>query len=298
MIDPPRTVVELRPAAQLDVCGLDRERTRAAVDSWHRVFRERLAASGLTVVGALPIQINMRAAPPPHRGLGSGTQLALSLAAGLSHWFLPDQPLSEEDALRFGRGRRSAVGTHGFFHGGLIVDGGQGPERALGRLAQCVTLPTAWRVLLVIPAQSEGPSGAREESLFRELPPTPPGLAKRLLGQLHQELIPAAERGDFERFSRAVFEYGYTAGLQFASVQAGPYNGPLVQRIVDTVRAAGCPGVGQSSWGPAVFCLLPDPQAAEQLRSQLAEQLCDLEPTLQVTQASRTGHQVSERLGD
>ncbi len=295
MIDPPRTEIGLTAAEHLQISGFDLPRIKLAIDAWHRELGAYLPIHLQASSSQLPARIEVLAAPPAHRGLGSGTQRMLAVAAGLSRWFLPERPLTVDDALRFGRGRRSAVGTHGFFHGGLIVDGGQGPSQSLGRLVRCLTLPPAWRVLLCIPTQREGPSGTREEALFRELRPTPPELANRLLRHLHDELIPAVEFGDFDRFSRAVFEYGYAAGLQFAAVQAGPYNGPLVERIVSAVREAGVVGVGQSSWGPAVFCLMPDEATARQLADILQQNHSDLPLEWQITQASPRGHQVSER---
>ena len=58
---------------------------------------------------------------PEHAGLGSGTELPLSVAAGLNaFWGLPAR--RRRNWAERGPGSRSAVGTYGFVFGGLIVE--------------------------------------------------------------------------------------------------------------------------------------------------------------------------------
>src|SRR5262245_48972927 len=68
---------------------------------------------------ASDFRVEIEASPPEHVGLGTGTQLGLAVAAGLSA--LCDLPAQtpQELALSVGRGLRSAVGTYGFAMGGL-----------------------------------------------------------------------------------------------------------------------------------------------------------------------------------
>jgi predicted sugar kinase len=58
----------------------------------------------------------------------------------------------------------------------------------------------------------------------------------------------------------------------FAPVQGGTYAGPRVAALVEFIRAQGIAGVGQSSWGPAVFAVVADEERAEGLVRLLSKQ--------------------------
>ena len=77
----------------------------------------------LALAGAHAVRVAQTV--PAHAGLGSGTQLALAVAAGLRR--LHNLPLDvEADALKLGRGARSGIGIGLFHRGGFVVDGGHG----------------------------------------------------------------------------------------------------------------------------------------------------------------------------
>ena len=102
--------------------------------------------------------------PPDHTGLGVGTQLGLAIAAGLRRFLQLPELSIEALASSVGRGKRSAVGTYGFQHGGLIVDAGK-DARAINSASwrgawRC--RPT-WRFVLVRPHECAGP-GRRARS--------------------------------------------------------------------------------------------------------------------------------------
>jgi predicted sugar kinase len=81
--------------------------------------------------------------------------------------------------------------------------------------------------------------------------------------------MPAAADGRFEDFAESMYRFGYRAGLMFAAQQGGAFAGPELTSLVERIRAKGVRGVGQSSWGPTVYALLPNPQEAERLVSEL-----------------------------
>src|SRR5437870_4069759 len=108
MIDRPQLKLTITDATQLIAEGQNADRVIA--------FARRWADFHGCATPRCRIQINT--VIPSHAGLGSGTQLALSLAAGLSAFSgLPTQS-PQELALSVGRGLRSAVGTYGFAFGG------------------------------------------------------------------------------------------------------------------------------------------------------------------------------------
>ena len=100
MIDRPALEISLQPASQLEIVGEQTERITSFAERWSRFHGVR---PDCRIVEQRPV--------PQHVGLGSGTQLALAVAAGLNALFgLPSQS-PQELAVSVGRGLRSAVGT-------------------------------------------------------------------------------------------------------------------------------------------------------------------------------------------
>ncbi len=218
-----------------------------------------------------PVRIAIHAAPPQHVGLGVGTQLALAVAGGLNAFFDRPQPLAAELAASVGRAERSAVGTYGFLMGGLIVERGKLPDERIAPLDCRLDLPERWRFLLVRPERETGLCGQREKEAFARLPQVSPAVTDQLTAELRERMLPAAAQGRFDELSESAYQFGRLAGSCFAAHQGGPYNGPLLAEIVEAIRSMGVAGVGQSSWGPTVFALLPDASGYERLASGLSE---------------------------
>jgi beta-ribofuranosylaminobenzene 5'-phosphate synthase len=215
-------------------------------------------------------RIELKSVIPEHAGLGSGTQLALSVAAGLSAFCdLPAQT-PQELALSVGRGLRSAVGTYGFAFGGLIVEQGKLEGELISRLDCRIEIPANWRFVLVLPRGLSGLAGSDEAAAFGGLPPVPHAVTEKLVAEIHDALVPAAATVDFDRFAASLYRYGHLSGECFAARQGGPYNGPLLTALVERIRQLGHEGVGQSSWGPTIFTACPSQSAAERLVEQLA----------------------------
>lgn len=259
MVVHPRVRLRIEPAEVLDIRGPQAPRVQSYVASWAAYHGRPLPACRITVQEAIP----------PHTGLGSGTQLGLAVAAGLSALFQVAVPSLGQLAASVGRAQRSAVGTYGFALGGLIVEQGKQPGEGLSPLAYRIELPSAWRFVLVRPLGVEGWAGSPEREAFERLPPVPPEITEALMARVRQELVPAALREDFETFAEGLYAYGRQAGMCFAPLQGGPFNGPVVTELVERLRRLGVRGVGQSSWGPTVFAVLPDPDQAQALAARL-----------------------------
>ncbi|MCO6453842.1 MAG: hypothetical protein J5I93_00890, partial [Pirellulaceae bacterium] len=129
----------------------------------------------------------------------------------------------------------------------------------------------AWRFVLVRPAEFRGLAGAAEQAAFDRLPAVPAEVTDQLLEELYERMLPAAGDADFELFSESMFRFNWLAGNCFAGRQGGAYNGPLLERLVHRIRDWGIRGVGQSSWGPTLFVLLPCQEAAELFRGRVSE---------------------------
>jgi beta-RFAP synthase len=197
---------------------------------------------------------------PEHMGLGTGTQLALAVGCAVTAAFGLPRPNVAQLAAQMGRGARSAVGIHGFAHGGFIVEGGKRrPENVSPLVVRCA-FPDDWRVVLVQPPWERGLSGEAELAAFHDLQRSPPqsGGTGKLCRIVLLGILPALGERNLDAFGEAVQEFNFRVGEAFAHVQGGPYASPKVAELIAHIRRQGVPGVGQSSWGPSVFALVED----------------------------------------
>jgi beta-RFAP synthase len=202
---------------------------------------------------------------PAHAGLGSGTQLALAVAAGLRQ--LHCLPLDiVGDALALGRGARSGVGIGLFESGGLVVDGGHGPTTAVAPIVSRMAFPEAWRVLVVLDPARRGASGDDERNAFAALADFPAPEAAQLCALVLMRALPALAEGDCAAFGLAISELQARLGDYFAPVQGGRrFISPQVEALLANLAAAGAVGIGQSSWGPTGFAFAPSQAIAARL---------------------------------
>jgi len=262
MIESPGVKLTAARAAQFSAAGPLAERLQEFAQRWS-TFHSATQDVGLD--GHLPrVAIQVVDAPPEHSGLGVGTQLGLSLAAALNALYGLPAVTPIELAQSVGRGLRSAVGTYGFFQGGMIAERGKLPGEAISPLDARIALPESWQFVLVTPQAATGLAGQAEVQAFERLPPVSHTTSDELITLARHELFPAASQCNFSRFSSALGRYCYLAGLCFAAVQGGAYNGPLLTRLIENIKACGVTGAGQSSWGPTLFSLLPSREAAEE----------------------------------
>jgi beta-RFAP synthase len=268
MIDRPRVVVELSPAERWSASGPSAQQAQ-------QFARRAFASCSAPPIRA--VRIEVIEAPDPHTGLGSGTQLALAVAAGVRELCQAPARTIDELAASVDRGGRSAVGSHGFELGGLLWERGRLPHQTLGELQSRVEVPAAWRAVLATFPQLEGLSGEMESRAFERLPPVPTAITQRLARLAEEQILPTAENDDFDAFATAVYEYGHLAGSCFATVQGGPFASPRIAAAVQRLRAMGVSGVGQSSWGPTIYAFAPHEETALELidRLESLEELAD-----------------------
>ena len=273
MIDRPGVVVRVSGGAEaFRAAGFNPARVE-------RIVQQVAAASGWEKLPRCTVEVV--AAPPEHAGLGLGTTLALAVAAGLTRLQEGQVGDAAELAPLAGRGVRSAVGSYGFQHGGLIIEGGKFAGDALSPLVAQIALPAAWRFVLLRPPTTAGLSGAQEQQAFTALPGVPHDVTERLCAEALLHMAPAARESRFDEFGASLYRYGHLAGMCFAGVQGGPYASSQLQQLVHLLRDRGIEGVGQSSWGPTLFALVPDQSQAEALVADLQQQPetrdCDLQ---------------------
>jgi beta-RFAP synthase len=254
MIDGPGIRLRVSRCGQLDATGPLSDRALA--------FARRFCDAAQ--LGDPNYLLEVRCAPRDHVGLGVGTQMALSVAAGIAA--LVDGALP--DAVRLsklvGRGERSAIGTYGFQSGGLLLDAGKLPEEPISPLLARTDLPAEWRFVLIVPKNERGVHGMDERHAFEELPPTATETSRQLL-ESSENLVRSAAASEFSAFSEGLYHFNRAAGELFARYQQGAYANQRVRHLVESLRASGVAGVGQSSWGPTVFALTADDPSARNL---------------------------------
>lgn len=257
-LENPALDLEISNSLGLSVSGPEPERLAAAV---------RAAASYLGTPDH--VAVKLREAVPSHAGFGSGTQLSLSVAAGLARLF--GRAFHVESAAgALDRGNRSGVGLAAFGSGGFIVDGGRDTTDRPPPILARHDFPPAWRFLLILDDRLQGVHGNAETSAFRALPPFPEELAQRLCRLALMQVLPALVLADFQPFSRGIGEIQRVVGGFFAPFQGGGhYTSPAVGRAIADLEAVGVEGVGQSSWGPTGFAIFPSSEEAEHASSRL-----------------------------
>jgi beta-ribofuranosylaminobenzene 5'-phosphate synthase len=234
-----------------------------------------------------PLQLKLLRVLPAHAGFGSGTQLALAIGRAFSQWHGLDIA-TPTLAQWLGRGVRSGVGIAGFDHGGLLLDGGPRADGAPASVLSRIALPQAWRVLVVQDSACQGLSGADERNAMATLSPLPRSMAADICHQVLMRVLPGAAGAEFAPFAAGINRMQQLLGEHFASAQGGsaftsPAVGHLLEWIGSTQRdrlaAGGNPdnragqgepqvaepvaAIGQSSWGPTGFAILPSQAQAE-----------------------------------
>ncbi len=279
MVELPELVVRCEPAPAWSAEGPLAERALAFAGRFSRALGE--ASPGRVLP---PQRLVIESAPREHAGLGAGTQLALAVARLLAE-VGGEKLTAAELAQRVGRGARSALGVHGFAHGGFLVDAGKRSESALAPLAARQEFPAHWRVVLVLPDHQPGLHGKEEREAFARLT-APPAVTEALCRLVLLGMLPALAEADLPAFGEALFDFNARVGAVFAPVQGGTYASPAVAELVAFIRRQGVAGVGQSSWGPGVFAITDEERAAH-LAGQLRGLVAAAE--VQVSQACNHG---------
>ncbi|OYP35519.1 hypothetical protein [Rhodopirellula sp. MGV] len=272
MIDAPATTIQL---TQSDQTTIDPRISSIGFEARTRAIMAR-AAKHFGLPRPIPVNVSLLEYPPTHSGFGSGTQYSLAFAESYCR-LISSNPIDKETLVIdiAARARRSAVGAHGYFVGGLIFETNQESseqtaDNRLNAIAGRVETPPDWCVLLIRPNQTPPPvAGDKEQTQFDKLD-RDPKRTERLKQIAIKEVMPAAERGDFESFANSIESYNYESGLLFEAVQGGPYNGEAVATIVDRLKHQGTSGAGQSSWGPTVFAWCENRERADRLRESFS----------------------------
>jgi beta-ribofuranosylaminobenzene 5'-phosphate synthase len=229
---------------------------------------DRAASHLSTLRGHLGIRshhrLTIERAIPLHAGLGSGTQIALGVAAALRT--LHGVPLDiSGDATMLARGARSGIGIASFEAGGVIIDAGKGNGSGPPPVVARLPFPDDWRVILILDPALHGLHGEAEVEAFRSLPPFPERAIGEICKQVLMGAMPALAERDLAAFGAAISAIQLLVGGYFAPAQGGVFASARVAVLAHRLAEAGAVGIGQSSWGPTGFAFAPSEEAAHRM---------------------------------
>lgn len=236
--------------------------------------------------------VTINKAIPMHAGLGSGTQLALALAAALRHLeTLPPDPTS--DALLLRRGARSGIGAALFSYGGFVVDGGHNAVDGLPPIVSRLPFPEDWRIILVMDNDTTGVYGEAERRAFAELPLFPQADAAEICHIVLMQTLPALVEHDLAAFGASISHIQTRLGDYFAPAQGGTrYTSARVAAVMDALERNGAKGVGQSSWGPTGFAFAESDTVARQLVKCVRENIAQANPAMLICKGINHGARI------
>lgn len=197
---------------------------------------------------------------PPHSGLGSGTQIALSTGK-----LITEHIGQEANGITLGkitgRGGTSGIGVFAFDHGGFIVDGGHSrkekdsflpssasvasPPQLFGRYE----FPDEWGVLLVILKSDVSVNGQKEVNIFQEYCPIDRQEVELYSHLIFMNMIPFLLEKDLPCFGNIINKI-QTIGFKKIEVELQSEN---IKRLMAKLTEIGAYAVGMSSFGPTVY---------------------------------------------
>jgi len=258
----PSVVISASASDTLEVCGPDAVRA----EKFARRFLDHFnigQGARLTVEQAIPA----------HSGLGSGTQTALAVGRALAELHELDLEAAEL-ARAVGRAKRSAIGTWTFAGGGLVVEGGRHRDGVeVAPLIARVPFPSEWWCVVGVPDAPPGLSGVSEAQAFRNLPCPDQADVHEVSHLVLMGLLPAMVEHDLETFGRALTRIQEITGRWFARVQGGAFAPGASRSLVQMMKQWGVHGVGQSSWGPAVYGIASNEDSGRALSARVRDHL-------------------------
>lgn len=290
-----QTVIEVSPAEQLTIAGVDDAST---IEKIQRLVERFLTHSqALIAENNYQPALNIKNLIPEHSGLGSGTQLALTIGRALTEFYgLPFSTLDIAEIM--GRGKRSGIGITTFDHGGFVVDGGLAADTRLPPMLFNTPFPAEWRILLIFDPKHQGVHGEAEVNAFRDLPEFPKANSQAICQLTLMQLLPALVEENIDAFGSAVTEIQSLIGEHFAPIQGGLFSSERVATLIEQAQLAGHKGIAQSSWGPTGCVFVDSESTAKQLQNTLQAYCAEHNEldgiTMHIAAATDTGAKVQK----
>jgi beta-RFAP synthase len=262
--------LEARPSEKLVVLGEKKDLVEPLAKRFLQHFQIESGA-----------RIHVKETIPEHVGLGSMTQLSLAVTSALAKIFGLDVSIRELARI-MGRGKFSGVGTAAFERGGFIVEGGHklGGDEPSGTpeippVIVRLSFPENWLFVVTVPSAKRGLDEKAEKLAFERLQRAPPERADRICRLVLMKMLPSLVETDFTNFGRTLSEVQQLVGNCFKTIQGATFSSPVARECVKFMLRNGAAGVGQSSWGPAIYGLVEGENEAELLKKKVEDFLLE-----------------------
>jgi beta-ribofuranosylaminobenzene 5'-phosphate synthase len=243
------------------------EAVEASETSADGPLKERAEEAAKKVTDALGIgsgvKIKITGAYGQHVGLGSGTQVGL--ASGVAVCKLYEKDISAKEIAKIiGRGGTSGIGVAAFESGGFILDGGHSTSEKSDFLPSSASEASPapvlarydfpdWKIAIVLPKEKGEFSGAREVDIFQKYCPIPAKEVERLSRLILMKILPSVVEENISAFGEGINEM---QKIGFKGIEVS-LQSPEVMAMMEECREYSY-GVGLSSFGPAIYCIIKD----------------------------------------
>ena len=213
---------------------------------------------------------------PSHAGLGSRTQLSLSIAKAIS--VLENRNYNAVELARLvGRGGTSGIGTAAFDNGGFILDGGHVFRKSEGEkgieneeLIKTSFLPSSasrvlpppvifqhplpedWFFVLAIPVVQRGAHGTDEIEIFNQHCPINREEVGKICRIVLMRLLPSLLEKDIATFAESLTMLQW---IGFKKIEVELQH-DIIKKGLFNFFATHALGYGMSSFGPATYAVV------------------------------------------
>ena len=209
--------------------------------------------------------LNVEKSSPQHIGLGSGTQLALSIGKAISD--LSNLNLEiEKIAKILNRSDRSNVGLINFKHGGFLID--LKIKNKFFTNIDKVFFPEEWKIILIKDSK-QGLHSKNERDAFKKIKNFSKINNIRSIDLVLSKIYPSLIENNFNEFSKAITKLQNIMGDYFNVLQGGVFSSPTVSSVLRFLEKENVLGYGQTSWGPTGFSFFSNIKKAEQMKTTL-----------------------------
>lgn len=196
-----------------------------------------------------------------HIGLGSGTQISMSIVEAFNLLFSLDLSLNEK-AFLASCGGTSGVGVYCFEYGGYVLDAGRlfpnekdriGPSEMfhfnkLPPLVSHLILPN-WSICFLLPKNDHYIEGKEEQKLFNEFTPIKQNETDAICKWILKGIMPSIIENNYLSFCYSLEQIMH---LGFRAKEIN-YYGAYLQNRIAIMKKAGFQGIGMTSFGPTLF---------------------------------------------
>ncbi len=220
---------------------------------------------------------------PSHVGLGSRTQLSLSVAKSINVLENRNYDVVELAKL-VGRGGTSGIGTAAFDKGGFILDGGhvfRKDERKNGMENEEIktsflpssasrfspppvlfqhALPEDWFFVVTIPMVKRGAHGLEEIEIFKRYCPIEREEVEKICRIVLMRTLPSVLEKDIDTFAESLT---LLQGVGFKKIEI-EFQHDIIKELFSFFEAHAL-GYGMSSFGPATYAIVEGEKRAKEL---------------------------------